>query len=108
MNTSTRHGSHGAPEALSPSRNSCELGEQSPQETGENGEDPFSPGLQPLAALCGALIGILSITVPVVAVVAGRPIPPGSTTLHGSPPPAGIPSARAGESGGGDSGGLPQ
>ncbi|MFM7647082.1 MAG: hypothetical protein ACKO50_03270, partial [Cyanobium sp.] len=82
--------------------------EQSAQESGENGEDPFSPGLQPLAALCGALIGILSITVPLVAVVAGRPIPPGSATLHGSPSPAGIPSARAGESGGGDPGGLPQ
>jgi hypothetical protein len=108
MNTSTRHGSHQATEVLAPARNSREQADQSAPETGDNPEDPYSPGLQPLAGLFGALIGILSVTVPLVAVMAGRPYSPGSATLHGSPSPAGIPSARAGESGGGDSGGLPQ
>jgi len=81
---------------------------QSAQETGDNTEDPYSPGLQPLSLLLGSLIGILSLTLPLVAVVAGRPSPSDPAVPHGSPSPAGFPSARAGESGGGDSGGLPQ
>jgi hypothetical protein len=87
---------------------SREQADQADQETGENPEDPYSPGLQPLAAIFGVLIGILTITIPLVAVVAGRPSSSGSAILHGSPSPTGIPSARAGESGGGDPGGLPQ
>jgi hypothetical protein len=105
MNTPNRHA---VTEILSPPSKSGDQADQSAQETAENSDDPYSPGLQPLAVLFGAVIGILSITVPLVAVVAGRPSPPGSTILHGSPSPAGIPSARAGESGGGDPSGLPQ
>jgi hypothetical protein len=108
MNTSSRHGSHQTTEVLAPALNSREHADQSAPEMGDNPEDPYSPGLQPLAGFFGALIGILSITVPLVAVMAGRPHSPGSVTLNGSPSPAGIPSARARESGGGDSGRLPQ
>jgi hypothetical protein len=78
------------------------------QDGGDSSEDPFSPGLQPLGALIGALIGVLSVTVPLVAVMAGRPAPSGPSIIHGSQSPPGIPSARAGESGGGDPGRLPQ
>ena len=80
----------------------------SAQDTGENSEDPYSPGLQPFALLLGSLIGILSLTVPLVAVVAGRHSPSGPAILHGSPTPACFPSARAGESAGGDSGWFSQ
>ena len=81
---------------------------QASQESGDSSEDPFSPGLQPLVTLIGALIGLLSVTVPLVAVMAGRPSPSGPSIIHGSQSPAGIPSARAGEPGGGDPGRLPQ
>jgi hypothetical protein len=81
---------------------------QTSQESGDSSEDPFSPGLQPLVTLIGALIGLLSVTVPLVAVMAGRPSPSGPSIIHGSQSPAGIPSARAGEPGGGDPGRLPQ
>ena len=81
---------------------------QTSQESGDSGEDPYSPGLQPLVTLIGALIGLLSVTVPLAVVMAGRPSPSGPALIHGSESPAGIPSARAGESGGGNSSGLPQ
>jgi hypothetical protein len=97
-----------SPAPLIPSRNGRDTVDQAPQDGGENGEDPFSSSLQPLVALTGALIGLLSVTVPLVAVMAGRPSLTDPPSLHGSPSPAGIPSARAGEPGGGDPSRLPQ
>jgi hypothetical protein len=78
------------------------------QESGDSGEDPFSPGLQPLVTLIGALIGLLSVSVPLVVVIAGRPSPSDPAIIHGSQSPAGIPSARAGESDRGDPSRMPQ
>ncbi|WP_228007300.1 hypothetical protein, partial [Cyanobium sp. LEGE 06143] len=59
-------------------------------------------GGEPLAFLMGAAIALLTAIVPLATVVAGRPSPPGPYLFYGSQPPAGIPSARAGEPGGGD------
>ncbi|EDY38239.1 hypothetical protein CPCC7001_1118 [Cyanobium sp. PCC 7001] len=73
----------------------------------DSNEDPHSPGLQPLAFLLGSLIGLLTAIVPLATVVAGRPAPPGPALFYGSQPTAGIPSARAGEPGGGDPGRQP-
>lgn len=74
----------------------------------DNGEDPYSPGLQPLTYLLGGVIGLLSVAVPLATVLAGRPVPSGSYHLHGSEPASSIPSARAGEFGGGDPSRMPQ
>jgi hypothetical protein len=105
MNTPTETIS---PAPLDPRANGRDQPGPPVQDNGESGEDPYSPGLQPLAALTGALIGILSVTVPLVAVVTGRSTPTVHPPIHGSQTPAGIPSARAGEPGGGDSSRLPQ
>ncbi len=70
----------------------------------EPSDDPHSPGPEPLAFLLGSLIGLMTAIVPLATVVAGRQPPPQPSLFYGSQPPAGIPSARAGESGGGDSG----
>jgi hypothetical protein len=108
MNTPTDALNQHCRASSSGSTSSASLEVQPTQDTGDAGEDPFSPGHQPFALLVGGLIGLLSITVPLVAVVAARPSPSAPTSIYGSQPPAGIPSARAGEPGGGDSRRLPQ
>jgi hypothetical protein len=108
MNTPTDSPNQYGRATSSGSTSSATLAVPPTQDTGDTGEDPYSPGHQPFALLVGALIGLLSITVPLVAVVAARPSPSVPTSFYGSQPPAGIPSARAGEPGGGDSRWLPQ
>lgn len=73
----------------------------------DSGEDPYSPGLQPLSFLLGALIGLLSISVPLATVLSSRTPLPGPLNSDGPEPPAGIPSARAGEPDRGDPGRMP-
>ena len=102
------------PAALSGPTSSSDAGPLSaPEAAGDPAEDPYSPGLIPLNGFLGALIGLLSLTVPLAAVLGGRPEAPGTfsfrpMSLHGSQPATGLPSARAGEPGGGDPGGIPQ
>jgi hypothetical protein len=94
---------------MNPSFDSADHQANSPsQDNQDSGEDPYSPGLQPLTYLLGGLIGLLSVAVPLATVLAGRPVPSGSYRLHGSEPATSIPSARAGEFGGGDPSRLPQ
>ena len=78
------------------------------QDGPDSGEDPYSPGLQPLSFLLGALIGLLSISVPLATVLSSRTPHPGLLNSDGPEPPAGIPSARAGEPDRGDPGRMPQ
>jgi hypothetical protein len=78
------------------------------QDGPDSGEDPYSPGLEPLSFLLGALIGLLSISVPLATVLSSRSPHPGLLNPDGPEPPAGIPSARAGESDRGDPGRVPQ
>ncbi len=91
----------------------AEAGPPPGTEAGDQAEDPYSPGLIPLSGLLGALIGLLSLAVPLATVLASRPEAAGPfslrpLSLHGSEPAAGLPSARAGEPGGRDSGGIAQ
>lgn len=67
-----------------------------------NDDDPYSPGLSTLLDAIGGLIGVAAILLPLATVLVARPPSPDPSSLHGSEPPAGIPSARAGEPGGGD------
>lgn len=78
-----------------------------PLEDLEPPEDPYSTGFHHVAYFFGGVIGLLSITVPLATVMSGRQQLPETLTIHGSQPAAGMPSARAGESGGGNSSGLP-
>ena len=70
-------------------------------------DDPYSPGFHHFASAIGALIAVLVLSVPIATVLAARPVPSASISVDESQPAAGIPSARAGESGGGDPRRLP-
>jgi hypothetical protein len=107
--TSEPLGAPGLSASSSPS-----AGERQPPAGDANDDDPYSPGLD--ATLLGAtvidalgrLIGIVAILLPLATVLAARPPSLDPSALYGSDPPAGIPSARAGEPGRGDPRGLAQ
>jgi len=61
------------PRSPSPAQNTPE------EVPGEPVEDPYSPGPQPLPFLLGTAIALLTVTVPLLTVVSGRP------TLMGNP-----------------------
>ena len=53
-----------------------------PEAAGDPAEDPYSPGLIPLNGFLGALIGLLSLTVPLAAVLGGRPEVPATFSFR--------------------------
>ena len=77
-----------------------------PPQGSDDAEDPYSSSIQPISALLGGLIGVLTISVPFATVLLGSTT--GLFSIHGSQPPAGIPSAWASEPGGRNSSRMPQ